>query len=270
MSDGTPINIAGAWGVAEPNAEQWARGEAVELYASRSLRPVEQILLEAHRGPLAGRVLELGCGAGRITGHLGEISNDVCGIDISRSMIEYCARTYPKVRFTVGDLRELGAIGGGPYDAVVAGFNVLDVLGDEQRRRVLEEIRNLLAKDGILIMSSHNRCYVRTPRARARMLLRLLVGSPAHGSPRALLTRLGNRRRLRRMEQGAEGYAIVNDEAHDFSLLHYYISRDEQERQLDERGLQLLECRDLAGALVAEGEAGASCPELHYVARRKA
>jgi hypothetical protein len=63
-------------------------------------------------------------------------------------------------------------------------------------------------------------------------------------------------------------YAIVNDEAHDFSVLHYYVSRDAQERQMMQVGYELLECLDLEGRCVERGETAAKCPELHYVARR--
>ena len=268
VSDSTATNIAGDGDPAEPNAELWARGEAVELYANERLRPVEEILLQIHCETLAGRVLELGCGAGRITGHLGEIATHVHGIDISEAMVEHCRGAYPKLTFTVGDLRDLGAVADGPYDAVVAGFNVLDILGDDERRRVLAELRGLLADGGLLIMSSHNRAYINTVRARARMFLRLIVGSPAGVSPGAMRRRLANKRRLRPQELSTARYALVDDEAHDFSFLHYYISRDEQERQLEECGLHLLECRDLAGEPVGRGGQAARCPELHYVARR--
>ena len=268
VSDSTAINIAGDGDPAEPNAELWARGEAVDLYANQLLRPVEQILLDTHRQALSGRVLELGCGGGRITGHLGEISGDVHGIDISEAMVEHCRRTYPKLRFSVGDLREIAAIADGPYDGIVAGFNVLDVLGDDERRRVLSDIRGLLADDGVLIMSSHNRDYITTPRARVRMFVRLLIGSPANPSPSALRRRLANKRRLRSSERETERYALIADEAHDFSFLHYYVSRDDQESQLADCGLQLLECRDRDGAIVGPGEHAPRCAELHYVARR--
>ena len=41
-----------------------------------------------------------------------------------------------------------------------------------------------------------------------------------------------NRRRLRAFERNERDYAILNDSAHNFSSLHYYITRDQQETQL--------------------------------------
>jgi hypothetical protein len=78
---------------------------------------------------------------------------------------------------------------------------------------------------------------------------------------------MSNRRRLRPYERQEEGYAIVNDEAHDFGLLHYYIDRDAQERQLADAGLDLIECIDRNGRSVAPGDHAADSSELYYVAR---
>ena len=141
------------------NAELWARGDFVEFYATRDLRPVEATLLDRYRDALAGRVLELGCGAGRLTGHLCELAQIVHGVDISPAMVAYCRQTYPRGTFSEGDLRDLSRFESGSFDVVVAPFNVLDVLGDAERRRVLKEIRRILDSGGLLIMSSHNRGY---------------------------------------------------------------------------------------------------------------
>jgi SAM-dependent methyltransferase len=247
------------------NAEIWAEDDFVEFYASRELRPVETMLLARHRDELAGRVLELGCGAGRLTGHLIELAEAVHGLDLSGAMIRYCRRTYPRASFSEGDLRDLSRFGQGSFDAVLAPYNVLDVLGDDERREVLAEIRRVVVAGGLLIMSSHNREYA----PRLGFAIRVLLGSPRRpgASIRKLPRRVRNRRALRPLERSETGYSIRNDEAHDFSLLHYYISRDAQERQLTEQGFELIECLDLDGRIVAPHGSAARCPELHYVAR---
>jgi SAM-dependent methyltransferase len=252
------------------NAARWSKGDLVGQYASRQLRPVEAALLDRYRTSLSGRVLELGCGAGRLTGHLSEISPNVHGIDLSPEMIAYCQQTYPRASFAVGDLRELAGFQTGAYGAVVAPFNVLDVLGDAERRQVLSDTGRLLAPDGVLIMSSHNRHYALRPSTRVRLWIRLLLGAPRRPltSLRNLPLRFANRRRLGKLQRVEDGYAIVNDEAHDFSVLHYYITRDAQESQLIDLGYTLIECLDLHGAEVQRGESAVHCSELHYVARR--
>jgi hypothetical protein len=75
-----------------------------------------------------------------------------------------------------------------------------------------------------------------------------------------------NRRRLGPLQERHEGYAIVNDFSHFYSLLHYYIRRDDQERQLNELGFELLECIDADGRDVPPGASGPT-DYLNYVAR---
>jgi SAM-dependent methyltransferase len=271
MVEDTSTNIAGVEQVQDSlNAERWRHGDFVDRYASRELRAVEQVLLSRWRRDLEGRVLELGCGAGRLTGHLTELSDEVHAIDISPRMIAYCRRIYPRATFAVGDLRELGGFHSGDFDTVVASFNVLDVLGDEARREVLAEIRRLLRPRGLLIMSSHNLAYASRFRTTLRLWLRLLIGTPRRPkeSLRNLPRRWQNRSRLRPKQRHESHYAILNDEAHDFSVLHYYVSRDAQERQMKEAGYALIECRDLEGRIVEPGDTAPHAPELHYVARR--
>jgi SAM-dependent methyltransferase len=250
------------------NNRIWAPGRLLRLYAaSTELRPVEGVLFSSNAERLSGRVLELGCGAGRLTGHLLELASSVDAMDIATNMVEYCRRRYPAATFNQGDLRESASWGSGPWSAIVAGWALIDVLNDEERGAFLEDAHRLLTPGGMLLFSSHNLAAAaalrgplgsisaRTPVSLAGQLIRL---------PRSYL----NHRRLMRWERIEPDYAILNGAAHEFSLLHYYISRDGQERQLRRHGFELLECLDEAGEPVAAGESGGGCHELHYVALR--
>jgi len=271
MANDTSTNIARAEeDQARLNAERWVQGDLVDSYAIRALRPVEEVLIDRYSAAFEGRVLELGCGAGRLTGHLSELAREVHGIDLSPAMVAYCQRMYPRATFSVGDLRDLSAFDNGSYDVVFAPFNVLDVLGDGARRATLKQIRDLLAAEGLFVMSSHNLRYASRMRMKVRLWSRLLVGSPRRplASLRGLPRRFGNRGRLRPLQRTERDYAVLNDEAHDFSVLHYYISRYAQERQISKAGYEFMECLDLDGQRVERGEAAAHCSELHYVARR--
>jgi hypothetical protein len=81
--------------------------------------------------------------------------------------------------------------------------------------------------------------------------------------------RARNHRRLLPLQRHERDYAILTDEFSDYSLLHYYVDRDAQERQLAEAGFELLSCLDLDGREVRAGEQAPLHSELHYVARRR-
>lgn len=251
------------------NRRLWAAvgDDLVAEYAAHALRPVEQRLLE--RCELGGRrVLEVGAGSGRLTRELVGRGAQVVGIDLSPAMVARCRGQFPAARFEVLDMTDVGGFAAGAFDVIVAGYNVLDVLGHERRLEVLRVWRRLLAPGGALVFSSHNRHhepFIPSPlRLRARNPRRVL------GNLRRLRRRLRNHRRLAPLEQRHEGWAVLNDEAHDHGLLHYYVSRDEAARQLDHAGFALVEALDLAGAPVGTGETAGSCPELHYLARAAA
>jgi hypothetical protein len=74
--------------------------------------------------------------------------------------------------------------------------------------------------------------------------------------------------RLRKFQMFAEDYAILNDQAHDCALLHYYIGSTAQRRQLGEQGFELLEVFDCLGAPLSQDNPAENCRWLLYVARR--
>jgi SAM-dependent methyltransferase len=249
------------------NDRLWSGGERVAAYATRTLRPVEVVVLVRYRDQLTGRVLELGCGAGRLTGYLAEIGAAVHGIDLSAEMVAYSRRRYPRATFSQGDLRDLSAIPDGSWDAVVAAYNVIDVLSDSERVGLLDEIARVLMPGGLLVMSSHNRAIA------SRLGEPLRLGGRSARETVSTLVNLPrwrrNRRRLLPFERSESDYAILNDSAHDFSALHYYVTRDRQEAQLGAHGFELDACLDLDGWSVGPGDVSDSS-ELHYIARRGA
>jgi SAM-dependent methyltransferase len=241
------------------------------------LKPAEALLLVRYHDRFAGRVVEIGCGAGRVLGYLVQICRQAEGIDVSPSMVRYCRAAFPEAQVTQGDLRALSDCLSGRYDVVLASDNILDILDDAERRRVLAEIRRWLAEGGLLVFSTHNLANMDSPppappddgRARRSrgLVAKALDTSPAaaaRGVARLRRERI-NRRRLAGLEYRAADHAVLNDEAHEYGLLHYYIRRDDQERQLQSLGFELLECLELDGGAVPGGGDGAG-PSLYYVA----
>lgn len=256
------------------NARLYTHRDHVREFAGRVLRPVEVVILARYREALSGRVLEIGCGAGRLLGYLLALGGKVEGIDVSPRMIDYCREQYPGADVRVGDMTRLAEVVEPGFDCIFGSFNVLDVLPDAVRRQVLGDARDFLSPGGLMIFSSHNLAFVeqRTNAAarRPKQLLDKLNRPPATliASVLRLPQRVRNRRRLAAYEVHRGDYAILNDQAFSYGLLHYYVRRDEQAAQLAKLGFELLECLDLEGRRVNPGGAGTG-PELHYIARRR-
>ncbi len=257
----------------DENASFYARSKLIGTYSTEQLRPVEQLIFERYRSDLTGRVLDVGCGAGRVTGHLIGTAESVHGIDVSDDMAAHCRRLYPNASFRRCDMRDLSGFGTDAFDVVVASFNVIDAVGHGDRRRTLDQFRTVLAPGGLLVMSSHNLSSAsRVVGPAAEVLVQLRAGH-LHGTLGGIAhfpRRWRNHRRLRRLEGAGPGYRILNDTAHDYSLLHYYVSPPSQVRQLAVHGFELLECLDLNGRSLDPADDGSDCTELHYVARLRA
>ena len=259
-------------GGAEPstriNRDAWRDGDYVGDYATTAIEPVEQDILDRHREALSGRVLELGCGAGRLTGHLIAVAQEVHAIDISAAMVEHARRTRPGATYHCADMLDLSRFETGSFDAVVGAWNILDAVDHAARLTVLAELHRVLRPGGLLVFSSHNRAFI--PRLRKPTWILSRWPRQAVVKVVRLPIRLRNHRRMRRFERSEAEYALVNDDAHDYALLHYYIAPDAQVRQLTAAGFETLECLDKGARPLAPGESAPDHSRIHYVARRSA
>lgn len=258
---------------ADLNAIVWRSGRYLAEYDRPHLEPAEALLLARYREEFSGRVLDVGCGAGRFLSYLVALGADAHGIDIAPRMVAHCRARFPGVDVRVGDLRSLAGVVQGEFDVVLLSDNVLDVLDDAERRSALGVIHRLLAPGGLLVFSSHNLWAWEHP-ARpspgrlgdpARLLMQRPLGWVLRRAWR-LPQRRANRRRLAPCQRRASEYAIVNDASHDFGLLHYYISRIAQERQLSAIGFEPIAVLEFDGRPVPAGEDGRG-GSLYYAAR---
>jgi SAM-dependent methyltransferase len=231
---------------------------------------VERSVLEELRPAVEGRrALEVGCGAGAVTRELLGMTESVVGLDVSPAMVAYCRQTFSSGTFVVGDLGDLSSFEDASFDVLVAAANVVDVAAHEERPHVLREWRRVLVDGGLVYLSTHNRTST-FALEQARRGPRLGLSGAAHRRARALAAYLVgtvNHRRLARRQVFEPEYAIINDSAHRWSLLHHYITRDAQRRELEASGFELVSVRGSDGTVLAPDDDDAAFTELHYVAR---
>jgi SAM-dependent methyltransferase len=101
--------------------------------------------------PRGARVLDAGCGPGRVGGALAEAGHDVVGVDVDPVLIEAAGTDHPGPRWLVGDLAQLDLPARGltaPFDVIVCAGNVMAFLAPSTRVEVLRRFRAHLAVGG--------------------------------------------------------------------------------------------------------------------------
>jgi SAM-dependent methyltransferase len=98
------------------------------------------------------RALDFGCGAGRSTRFLKELSYEAVGVDISEVMLEQA-----RARDRPGDYRlladgTLSAFGAGTFDLILAAFTFDNIPTEGHKASALRELRRVLAASGRLVI----------------------------------------------------------------------------------------------------------------------
>lgn len=97
------------------------------------------------------RILDAGCGPGRVGGYLAGAGHQVVGVDVDPALIEAAKKDHPGPRWLVGDLAELDLPARGiadAFDIIVSAGNVMTFLAPSTRVQVLTRLRSHLADDG--------------------------------------------------------------------------------------------------------------------------
>jgi SAM-dependent methyltransferase len=257
----------------ELNRRRYAGRALPRVYASsEGLQEPERVILATIADEVRDQpIIDIGVGAGRTTEHLRRLSNDYLGVDYSAAMVAACRRRHPDAEFLQLDARDLDRFADESFGLVMFAFNGIDCIDHDDRIAVLGSFHRILRPGGWLVLSSHNRDapvvgYRLPPFYPSRHPVRLATRAVAWavGAVRAVV----NRRRLRRLEYETDGYAIRNDDAHEHSLLTYYVRAPDQITQLRQAGFTAdIAVHALDGHRLAPGETSHD-PWLYYAVRR--
>ena len=118
------------------------------------------------------------------------------------------------------------------------------------------------------MFSTHNRHYSEALR-RPRLRWSRNPGTEVRHLQR-WLRQMGNYARVGPLREVNPGYALLNDEGHDYACLHYYIEQAGQRSQLAGMGFEVIDVLDTEGSPVAPHERAEASASLMYVARKRA
>ena len=114
----------------------------------------EARLVDAMLPPRA-RVLDAGCGPGRVGAVLHERGHTVVGVDVDPVLIEAAEADHPGPRWLVADLAELDLADEEPFDGAVLAGNVMVFLAPGTETDVLRRVAAHVKPDGFVVAGFH-------------------------------------------------------------------------------------------------------------------
>lgn len=198
--------------------------------AGSSLFSLDLSFVERHCQP-PGRLLDLGCGTGRLLLHAASKGHQPVGVDLSAEMLSVASAKARQAALNVDLVRasivELEAFRDASFDHAACLFSTLGMVrGEEERRRVVRHVRRLLRPGGRFVLHAHNRWFNLHDPAGRRWLLGDLWRSWVRGVPSG--------DRLMPAHQGIGGLTL------------HLFTRREAGRLLESEGFRIVEVRPIS------------------------
>jgi SAM-dependent methyltransferase len=137
-----------------PDHSQWYIDRFRRMAAEGADLAGEARLVDAML-PRAARVLDAGCGPGRVGAELAARGHSVVGVDADAALIEAALVDHPGSRWLVADLSELDLHAMGepdPFDGAVMAGNVMPFVAPGTESQVLARIAAHLREGGFLVV----------------------------------------------------------------------------------------------------------------------
>jgi SAM-dependent methyltransferase len=134
----------------DPNHSNWYVERFRSMVAAGDDLAGEARFVDA-MAPRQARILDAGCGPGRVGSALARVGHEVVGVDVDPVLIAAAEQDHPGPTWVVGDLADLDLTSAGVhegFDVVVCAGNVLTFLAPGTRRDVLANLGGQLRGDG--------------------------------------------------------------------------------------------------------------------------
>jgi 2-polyprenyl-3-methyl-5-hydroxy-6-metoxy-1,4-benzoquinol methylase len=119
--------------------------------AGKSIHGEADLVESLVRGSGGSRVLDAGCGTGRVAIELANRGLSVVGIDSDAAMLDTARTKAPELNWVHADLVETDAYVDTEFDVVVAAGNVMIFLAPGTERDVVAQLAARLAPGGLLV-----------------------------------------------------------------------------------------------------------------------
>jgi SAM-dependent methyltransferase len=118
-------------------------------------KPLDRQLLDRFAAGVrdVGPACDMGCGPGHVARYLHEHGVQVCGVDLSPTMVERARAMVPGVEFRQGDMMTLDAPDGA-WAGIAAFYSLIHIPRDAMARS-LGELRRVLRPGGLLLLAFH-------------------------------------------------------------------------------------------------------------------
>jgi len=220
------------------NKDTYQLRHIVRRYAHLSdLFLEEKTILRLFKKKLTNmRMLDIGVGGGRTTSHFAPLVKEYLGIDYSRQMIDACENRFPNhpdnISFKLCDVRSMRMLKNNHFDFVLVSSNGLDYMPHADRIKAMKEIKRVGKRNGHFFFSTHNLLSIDE-------LLHIEFSLNPVKTSRSIIRHILLKTLNKELDKSKrEKYAIINDGAHQFRLLTYYITPREQIRQLSNLGFK--------------------------------
>ncbi len=229
-------------------------------------------------------MLDMGVGGGRTTKYFGPMVKEYIGADYALAMIEICRAKYPGMyEFIEADARYMNRMEYDRFDFVLFSYNGLDSFNHQQRIIALKEIKRILKPGGYFAFSSHNLDWQELPElfklnselAKLKlkkdttiMFLRSYIRAGFKNLKLNLLNKsISMERLIKKLRQNKKGYLYDNSLNGKASI--YYITPNEQYRQLEEIGFTDIKSFSKQGEQTRSLNKLNEAPWIYYLCRKK-
>ena len=229
------------------------------------LFPSEKVLFEKFAEKISGKkVLDIGIGGGRTTDYFSKIKCDYTGVDYIADFSKLVSEKYKNLSIKQCDARNMKMFSDNTFDFILFSFNGIDNMDDEGRIAIFKEIARVLKPDGVFMFSTHNKDYKYFNKMPwhekwsfklnfIKLCLVVLKSYPRH-------------LKMKKHEFHTSDYSIINDTAHEFNVLTYYISILKQKEQLQSIGFKNTITFDAAGK---ECESNTNDSWMYYISYKR-